>query len=51
MLAANHFIGDWRAWSGAMRWLLMLGVVAAGAGAFGLALLASGWRPRELRGP
>ena len=51
VLAANHVIGDWRAWSGAMRWVLMLGVIAAGAGAFGLALLASGWRPRELRGP
>ncbi len=51
VLAANHGIGDWRAWSGEMRWLLMLAVVAAGAGAFGLALLLSGWRPRELRGP
>ena len=51
VLAANHFIGDWRAWSGEMRWLLMLGAVASGAGAFGVALLASGWRPRELRGP
>jgi len=51
VLAANHVIGDWRAWSGAMRWLLMLGVVVAGAGAFGLALLVAGWRPRELRGP
>ncbi len=51
VLAANHAIGDWRAWSGTMRWLLMLGAVAAGAGAFGLALLVSGWRPRELRGP
>lgn len=51
VLAVDHSIGDWRAWSGTMRWVLMLGVVAAGAGAFGLALLATGWRPRELRGP
>ena len=36
---------------GGLRWLLMLGVVAAGAAAYGLGLLASGWRPRQLRGP
>ena len=51
VLGADHAIGDWRAWSGEWRWLLMLGVVAAGAAAYGLGLLASGWRPRELRGP
>ncbi|WP_290885585.1 murein biosynthesis integral membrane protein MurJ [Arenimonas sp.] len=51
VLAANHAVGDWRAWSGELRWLLMLGVVAAGAAAYGLGLLASGWRPRQLRGP
>jgi putative peptidoglycan lipid II flippase len=51
VLAANHAIGDWRAWSGEMRWLLMFGVVGAGAAGYGLGLLAAGWRPRELRGP
>jgi len=51
VLLANHLIGDWRAWSGSMRWALLLAAVAAGAAAYGLALLASGWRPRELRGP
>ncbi|MBW8311997.1 MAG: murein biosynthesis integral membrane protein MurJ [Rhizobium sp.] len=49
LLAANA-VGDWRAWGGLARWLLLLGVVAAGAGAYGLALLATGWRPRDLRG-
>jgi putative peptidoglycan lipid II flippase len=44
-------VGDWRAWSGEWRWLLMFGVVAAGAAGYGLGLLASGWRPRQLRGP
>ncbi|MBW8367612.1 MAG: murein biosynthesis integral membrane protein MurJ [Arenimonas sp.] len=51
VLLASHLIGDWRAWSGSMRWVLLLAVVAAGAAGYGLALLASGWRPRELRGP
>ncbi len=51
VLAASHQVGDWRAWSGGMRWVWMFSVVAAGAGGYGLALLASGWRPRELRGP
>ena len=51
VLLADHFIGDWRDWSGTMRWLLMLGAVSAGAAAYGLALLTAGWRPRELRGP
>ncbi len=51
VLLANHLIGDWRAWSGSMRWALLLAAVVAGAAAYGLALLASGWRPRELRGP
>jgi len=51
VLAANHQVGDWRAWSGAMRWALMGAVVVTGAAGYGLALLASGWRPRELRGP
>ena len=50
MLLAAHAVGDWRARGGVARWLLLLGVVAAGAGAYGLALLATGWRPRDLRG-
>jgi putative peptidoglycan lipid II flippase len=50
VLAATHAVGDWRAWAGPARWGLLLAVVAAGAGGYGLALLATGWRPRELRG-
>jgi len=50
VLVAVHAVGDWRAWAGLARWGLLLAVVAAGAGAYGLALLAMGWRPRELRG-
>ncbi|KFN50357.1 murein biosynthesis integral membrane protein MurJ [Arenimonas composti] len=50
VLAASQAVGDWRAWAGAAQWGLLLAVVAAGAGAYGLALLALGWRPRELRG-
>ncbi|WP_322619045.1 polysaccharide biosynthesis C-terminal domain-containing protein [Arenimonas daejeonensis] len=50
VLMSAHAIGDWRAWSGMARWGWLLAVVAAGAGAYGLALMACGWRPRELRG-
>ena len=50
VLGADAAIGDWRAWHGGMRWALLLGVVAAGAAAYGLALLATGWRLRDLRG-
>jgi putative peptidoglycan lipid II flippase len=50
VLVADHAVGDWRVWSGAMRWVLLFAVIGAGAGAYGLALLAGGWRPRELRG-
>ena len=50
VLAAAHAVGDWRLWSGWARWGWLMAVVAAGAGAYGLALLATGWRPRELRG-
>ena len=40
---------DWRALHGAMRWLWLALVIAAGAGTYVVALLALGWRPRELR--
>lgn len=50
VLGADHLVGDWRAWAGAARWGLLLAVVAAGAAAYGLALMATGWRLRELRG-
>lgn len=48
---ANRVVGDWRVWSGLARWCWLLAVVAAGAAGYGLALLATGWRPRDLRGP
>ena len=50
VLGTVHLVGDLRAWSGAARWGLLLAEVAAGAAAYGLALMACGWRPRELRG-
>lgn len=50
VLAACAGIGDWREFAGFWRWALLFGVIAAGAGAYGLGLLVCGWRPRELRG-
>jgi len=50
VLGADHLVGDWRAWAGPARWCLLLAAVAAGAGAYGLALLVTGWRLRDLRG-
>jgi len=38
-----HVLGEWARW----RWLLAM--VSAGAAAYALGLLATGWRPRELR--
>ncbi|MEB2315871.1 MAG: murein biosynthesis integral membrane protein MurJ [Xanthomonadaceae bacterium] len=40
---------DWRALHGTTRWLWLALVIAAGAGTYAVALLAFGWRPRELR--
>ena len=51
VLAMGAWVGDWRSWTGWTRWAWLLATVAAGAGAYGLALLATGWRPRDLRGP
>lgn len=50
VLGCLWVIGDWREWAGLARWALLLAVVGAGAGAYGLGLLAGGWRPRDLRG-
>jgi putative peptidoglycan lipid II flippase len=50
VLWLNHLVGDWTAipnpWA---RAGLLIGVVAAGALAYALALLAAGLRPRDLR--
>ena len=51
VLAMDHGVGDWRTWSGPARWAWLLSAVVAGAAAYGLGLLAMGWRPRQLRGP
>jgi putative peptidoglycan lipid II flippase len=50
VLAVDHAAGDWRSWSGVWRWTWLFATVAAGTAAYGLGLLATGWRPRELRG-
>jgi putative peptidoglycan lipid II flippase len=50
VLAARAWIGDWAglgSWYVRIAWLLA--VVAAGAAAYGLGLLLSGLRPRDLR--
>jgi putative peptidoglycan lipid II flippase len=50
VLLIDHRIGDWTAMaSGWRRAGLLLGVVAAGAVAYGLTLIAMGLRPRHLR--
>lgn len=50
VLALSFRVGDWTA-IGSPWWRvgLLLGVVAAGAAAYGVALLAMGLRPRDLR--
>lgn len=40
---------DWRALHGLWRWSWLFGTILAGAATYGVVLLASGWRPRELR--
>ena len=50
VLALSGWIGDWTAIDSLLlRAVLLLAVVAAGALAYGAALLAMGLRPRDLR--
>lgn len=49
VLGLREWIGDWTAMAGWARWGWLLAVIAAGAGAYGLVLLAAGLRPRHLR--
>jgi len=49
VLGLREWIGDWTAMAGWARWGWLLAVIAAGAGAYGVVLLAAGLRPRHLR--
>jgi putative peptidoglycan lipid II flippase len=49
VLVFRHFVGDWTDYVWWRRVLLLLGVVASGAAAYGTALIATGLRPRHLR--
>ncbi|MDQ3056557.1 MAG: murein biosynthesis integral membrane protein MurJ [Pseudomonadota bacterium] len=50
VMVMRHWIGDWTAFDAPQRVLWLLLVIAAGAAAYGLTLLAAGLRPRDLRG-
>lgn len=49
LLALMAWRGPWLELDAFARWFWLLLAVAAGGGVYGLALLALGWRPRELR--
>jgi putative peptidoglycan lipid II flippase len=49
VLALRGYIGDWTALPATPRLAWLALAIGAGAAAYGLALLASGWRPRVLR--
>jgi putative peptidoglycan lipid II flippase len=49
VLAVKGWVGDWMALRGWLRWMWLFVAVGAGAVAYGLALVASGLRPRHLR--
>ncbi len=49
VLAIRWHVGDFAVLAEMERWSWLLATVAAGAGAYGLGLLATGWRPGELR--
>ena len=49
VIGLREAIGDWSAMEGWWRWLWLLGVVGAGAAAYGATLLVLGLRPRHLR--
>jgi putative peptidoglycan lipid II flippase len=49
VIVLRGWIGDWSVMTGLWRWAWLLAVIAAGAVAYGLVLLAAGLRPRHLR--
>jgi putative peptidoglycan lipid II flippase len=49
VLALRRYIGSFGVLDEYTRWMWLAVMVASGALAYGLALLAAGWRPRELR--
>ena len=51
VLAVRGWVGEWTALTVPWRWIWLLAAVAAGAGAYGLVMLATGLRLRHLRGP
>jgi len=51
LLLASREVGDFAALPVTARFAHLLAVVGGGAAVYGLVLLATGWRPRALRGP
>jgi len=49
VLAMRAVVGDFGALGEWARWAWLGATIGAGAGAYGLGLLAAGWRPRQLR--
>jgi putative peptidoglycan lipid II flippase len=49
VLGIRHLVGDWAEYVWWSRVLMLLGVVLVGGAAYGLALVATGLRPRHLR--
>jgi len=49
VLGLRWYIGSYSALGEVQRWSWLLGTVTAGATAYALGLLVTGWRPRELR--
>lgn len=50
VVAIRHFVGEWAVLPTWSRWGWLLLAVAAGAGVYGIVLMALGVRPRHLRG-
>ena len=49
VLALRRYVGNFGILGEYARWMWLAAMVASGALAYGLGLLAAGWRPRELR--
>ena len=49
VIVLREWVGDWSVMPGLWRWAYLLGVIGAGAAAYGAVLLIAGLRPRHLR--